>query len=256
MSTDPYHAVQQEIQSSLQTAATLRSSYVRIRNMAREGSEELVWARNELKATLAALEADLEDLEESVKIVESTGARMFNLDEKEVSARRNYVVEVRRQITDMRAEVDGTSPARHSKSPLPLSRSQSQSQSHPLAGTQSPQPPGASPPAPDEEDDAQAQWAREEQQLMLREQDRTMDTISGTLSTLAQQAGLMGLEIGEHVEMLGDLEQNVDRTDTKLSGAMRKMRKFVRDTEDTKSGWCITILTIILVILLVAVILV
>ena len=91
MSTDPYHAVQQEIQSSLQTAATLRASFMRIRSTAREDSEELVWARNEvscllyflakshssadgaslhyikLKATLAALEADLEDLEESVK---------------------------------------------------------------------------------------------------------------------------------------------------------------------------------------------
>lgn len=87
MSTDPYHVVQQEIQSSLQTASTLRASYLRIRSTAREGSEELVWARNEvrfqtftcvilvlnirylpqLKATLAALDADLEDLEESVK---------------------------------------------------------------------------------------------------------------------------------------------------------------------------------------------
>jgi len=46
---DPYHAVQHEIQTSLQTAAQLGASYVRIRNMAvREDSEELVWARNEV----------------------------------------------------------------------------------------------------------------------------------------------------------------------------------------------------------------
>ena len=48
MSTDPYHAVQHEIQSSLQTAATLRASFLRIRNMAQDDSEELVWARNEV----------------------------------------------------------------------------------------------------------------------------------------------------------------------------------------------------------------
>jgi len=36
--------------------------------------------------------------------------------------------------------------------------------------------------------------------LLLQEQDRTMDSISGTLNTLAQQAGLMGHEISEHVE--------------------------------------------------------
>lgn len=49
MATDPYHAVQQEIQSSLQAAATLRSSYLRIRSTAREDSEELAWARNEVR---------------------------------------------------------------------------------------------------------------------------------------------------------------------------------------------------------------
>ena len=76
--------------------------------------------------------------------------------------------------------------------------------------------------------------------------------------------------------MLGDLEQNVDRTDSKLGDAMRRMRKFVRQTEgmrfmyhpvvpfgtymliraETKSGWCIVILIIVLMILLLAVILV
>ena len=33
--------------------------------------------------------------------------------------------------------------------------------------------------------------------------------------------------------MLGDLEMGVDRTDSKLSDAMRRMRKFIRQTEGT-----------------------
>ncbi|KAI0064337.1 hypothetical protein BV25DRAFT_1800828 [Artomyces pyxidatus] len=224
MSTDPYHAVQSEIQSSLQSAEQLRASFVRIRSTAREGSEELEWARNELKATLSALEADLEDLDESVKIVEQTGARMFGLDDAEVIARRRYVGHVRREIESIRAEVEGR-----------------------------PQPDSVRQPR---DDDHQSQWAMQEQEMMIQQQDQTISSIAGTLSTIAQQAGLMGTEIVEHNEMLGDLEQNVDRTDTKLEGAMRKMKKFIRDTEETKSGWCIGILIAILVILLLAVILV
>lgn len=50
------------------------------------------------------------------------------------------------------------------------------------------------------QDDDQAAWAREEQQMMIRQQDETMTSISGTLNTLAQQASLMGQEIGEHNE--------------------------------------------------------
>lgn len=59
MSVDPYHAVQQEIQSSLQTAAQLQSSFLRIRNMARPESEELMWARNEVsRESLSGLIVD------------------------------------------------------------------------------------------------------------------------------------------------------------------------------------------------------
>ena len=51
MSIDPYHAVQREIQASLQSASQLQSSYTRIRSMAKEGSEELMWARNEVRTS-------------------------------------------------------------------------------------------------------------------------------------------------------------------------------------------------------------
>lgn len=36
--------------------------------------------------------------------------------------------------------------------------------------------------------------------MLMQQQDHTLTSISGTLSTLAEQAGLMGQEIGEHNE--------------------------------------------------------
>ncbi|KAG8957111.1 hypothetical protein FRC03_010519 [Tulasnella sp. 419] len=95
---DPYHSVVEEIQTSLQTAESLRASYLRIASTAREDSEELSWARNELKATLAALDADLEDLDESVRVVEETGGRIFGIEDTEVIERRKYVNHVRQEI--------------------------------------------------------------------------------------------------------------------------------------------------------------
>ncbi|EJD51161.1 hypothetical protein AURDEDRAFT_83491 [Auricularia subglabra TFB-10046 SS5] len=221
---DPYHEVQSEIQSSLQAAETLRASYVRIRSTAKEGSEELNWARSELKATLASLEADLEDLEESVRIVEQSGARLFGLEEAEVIARRNYVNQVRRTIATMRTEVEGQ---------------QGTSGASAVAS-------GGGPPPEDD----QAEWAREEQQMMMHRQDETLSTIQGTLHTIAQQASLIGQEVVEHNELLDDLESGVDRAEGKLSAAMTQMRRFIRETEETKSGWCIAILIVVLCILL------
>ncbi|PPQ66390.1 hypothetical protein CVT24_007219 [Panaeolus cyanescens] len=277
MSVDPYHAVQQEIQSSLQTAAQLQSSFLRIRSMARPDSEELMWARNELKATLAALEADLEDLEESVKIVESTDARMFGLDDAEVANRRRYVSHVRKEIENMRAQVSSNPTSSSSTPPL---RAQSLtnmngkgrpgssylgSGSSSTVGAPGPGSPfseryGDHPLGPlngkKDDDDDQALWAREEQQMMIREQEETMDSIAGTLSTLQQQASLMGQEIVEHTEMLTDLESQVDRSDAKLQDGYRRLKKFIRDTEEKGSGWCVVFLIIVLMALLLAVILV
>ncbi|KAF9010149.1 hypothetical protein BDQ17DRAFT_1421410 [Cyathus striatus] len=230
--------------------------------MAREDSEELMWARNELKATLAALDADLEDLEESVKIVESTDARMFGLDDAEVSNRRKYVIHVRKEIDNMRAEVDP--PSR------PLSRSGAATPTYtasPPRGQRS----NVSSPFQDRPDDDQSAWAREEQQMMIRDQDRTMDSIAGTLNTLSQQRiswdrksesitskPLITLYnfISLYFRILTDLERGVDQTDNKLGSAMQKMRKFLRDSEERGSGWCIIILIIVLCTLLLAVILV
>ena len=56
--------------------------------------------------------------------------------------------------------------------------------------------------------------------------------------------------------MLTDLEHNVDRSDNKLSDAMRRLRKFLRDSEEKGSNWCILILMVVLLSLLLAVILV
>ena len=53
MSVDPYHQVQSEIQSSLLAAEQVRASFLRIRSTAREGNEELEWARSEVRVELA-----------------------------------------------------------------------------------------------------------------------------------------------------------------------------------------------------------
>ncbi len=56
--------------------------------------------------------------------------------------------------------------------------------------------------------------------------------------------------------MLTDLERNVDVSDNKLNDGMRRMRKFLRDSEERGSNWCILILVVVLMALLLAVILV
>ncbi|KAJ8482889.1 hypothetical protein ONZ45_g14798 [Pleurotus djamor] len=199
-SEDPYHAVREEIESSLQAARTLCASYIRIRSYA--SKEEEKEAREELETSLDLLEVDLDDLDASVRLRSA------------------------RAKASMRSQMGGTTVDSHPLSPSTNVRSP-YTASHPLASTSrvhsragslsmsmdgsrvgSPTP-GPGKRLPGGEEDDQAAWSRVEQQMLLAEQDRTMDTISGTLNTIAQQAGLMGQEINEHVEMLGDLEEGL-----------------------------------------------
>ena len=90
-------------------------------------------------------------------------------------------------------------------------------------------------------------------QMIMQEQDKAIDSITGTVATLTEQSGLMGQEISEHIEcvqktntlihsksqlthilrdrMLDDLEANVDTTDSKLQKNLKRLKKFVRETE-------------------------
>ncbi|KAB5593647.1 hypothetical protein CTheo_2940 [Ceratobasidium theobromae] len=204
MSVDPWHEVKNEVQNSLEAATNLRASFLRIQSTASANSEELNWARNELKGTLAALDADLEDLEESVR--QDCGG--------------DWRTPVRRgggrgpsAPKTMRKEVNSSVP----------NVSTTQARLSPIVDS-----------GPHEDD--QAEWSRLEQQLEVQRQDSALETISGTLHTLAAQANLIGQEVGEHNELLSDLEANVDRSDSKLNSAMKKMKRFIQETEETKSA--------------------
>ncbi|KZT62552.1 hypothetical protein CALCODRAFT_206374 [Calocera cornea HHB12733] len=262
MSEDPYHAFRSELATSLTHAHALHSSLLRIRALSSASTsskQELREVEDELRGTLAALEADLEELEGSVKVVEETGARLFGISEEELQGRRGYVREVRREIESMRADLI----SRLSRPPSYTSQLHSLGPSHPSqpsrptasAAQQQQQPPPSDPLAPAPGEDDQSAWAREEQQMLVEQQDSTLALIGGTLSTLAEQAGLIGREVGEHNEMLDDLERGVDHTDNKLSGAMTKLRRFIRQQEETKSGYCIIFLIVVLCVLLLAVVL-
>ena len=81
----------------------------------------------------------------------------------------------------------------------------------------------------------------------MRRQDDTLGVISGTLNTLASQAGLIGHEVNEQSEwveiylcewpkltsarMLDDLGVHVDSTDTRLRKVSRTMQDFIRRNE-------------------------
>lgn len=92
-------------------------------------------------------------------------------------------------------------------------------------------PPGRS--SHDGDDDYDRSYATQQQSLLIEDQDRLLDGISGTVSTLRQQAGIMGTEILSQVGLLTDLESGVDRSQSRLDRANRRLEEFVRKNKST-----------------------
>ena len=79
----------------------------------------------------------------------------------------------------------------------------------------------------------------------MERQDTTLDKIGSTLVNLQNQAGMMGQEIGEQIELIGALDNEVDRSQGRLSRAMRQMDEVVRISDERLGGWCVWILIVV-----------
>ena len=85
--------VYSEVEATLSQAHEQHESYKRLRaGAAHVQPDELLWAEDELKATLLVLENDLEELEDSIAAVERSGQQArFGLSREEMQGRKDFV---------------------------------------------------------------------------------------------------------------------------------------------------------------------
>ncbi len=203
-----------DVLSSLNTARSLFSSYIRIRSLAASAtSPELLQARTEVEATLQDLSSDLEDLAESVKAIEKDPYG-YGLEIEEVARRRRVVEEVSGEVEDMREELakgfigSSTDPKRE----------------------QLPPPSAFEPTSPDATTDYAA-FEQQRQMEMMHEQDEALDGVFQTVGNLRQQADHMGRELEEQGELLTDVDKLADRVGGRLQTGAAKMKEVIKRNE-------------------------
>lgn len=205
MPRDPFHDYEQDIRQALLKAEEFAHKAHLDKN-----------ALSSLESTIVGLKQDLQDVKESIRIVEQSDPSRFGIDESELQRRRKFVRESEAAIARL-----GLKPA---ASATTVSSS--------LA------------------------WEQEQQKLLLANQDQALDTIGISLHTLREQAHLIGREADEHVIMLGELDTDVDHTHNRLRGAMQRMDTLVARTDQRLGGWCVWILIAVLLLLLLILVLV
>jgi member of the syntaxin family of t-SNAREs len=201
-----------DVLSLLNSSRPLLSSYLRIRSSASSSdSPELAEARNELEGVLKDLQADIEDLVESVKAVE-LDPYSFGLQIEEVRRRRQLVDEVGNEVENMRQELRKTV--------------QQAAQNSGMNPDVLPDPE-----AFEGDEDYAAAFEQERQQEIMQEQDVMLDGLRHNVGNLRQQGGAFGQELEEQGQLLDEVDTLADRVGGKLQTGMKNLGIVIKRNE-------------------------
>ncbi|XP_034127255.1 syntaxin-6 isoform X1 [Drosophila guanche] len=95
---DPFFVVKDEVFKALNKT---RGLYLRWRELGEDGGAEVEWTTTELRNSLRSIEWDLEDLEDTISIVEKNPTK-FRIDNRELSSRRHFIDNTRDEVKQMK----------------------------------------------------------------------------------------------------------------------------------------------------------
>uniref|UniRef100_A0A8C9DZ79 Syntaxin 10 n=1 Tax=Phocoena sinus TaxID=42100 RepID=A0A8C9DZ79_PHOSS len=192
---DPFLVVRGEVQKAVNTARGLYQRWCELLHEgAAVGREELDRTTNELRNGLRSIEWDLEDLEETIGIVEANPGKPATLKSTSDLLDASVVSTTSRYIEEQQAT----------------------------------------------------------QQLIMDQQDQQLEMVSGSIQVLKHMSGRVGEELNEQDIMLDTFAHEMDHTQSRMDGVLRKMAKVSHMTSDRRQ-WCAIV--VLLGVLLLALIL-
>uniref|UniRef100_A0A3Q3M8C0 Syntaxin 10 n=1 Tax=Labrus bergylta TaxID=56723 RepID=A0A3Q3M8C0_9LABR len=209
-----------EVQKALSRARVL---FDRWEELLQDGTQvsrdELDWSTNELRNCLRAIDWDLEDLSETINIVESNPGK-FKLGEDELKERRDFVERTRSAVQALL-----TSTGQDRSSGL---------EAHMVSANS-----------------RYIEEQQEQQQLIMEEQDEQLELVSGSIRVLKDMSGRIGDELDEQAVMLGDFGDEMDQTSSRMDSVLKKLEK-VSHMTSSRRQWCaIAVLVAVLIVVLI-----
>ncbi|KAL7834155.1 hypothetical protein AOLI_G00291150 [Acnodon oligacanthus] len=212
---DPFFVVKGEVQKALSRA---RGLFQRWEELLQEDTpisrDELDWSTNELRNCLRAIDWDLEDLHETISIVESNPGK-FRLGENELQERREFVERTRTAVQEMKEQLS---------SPSALAQAEKKSRQALMGGTTQVRHAGLEPHLVSA-NSRYIQEQQEQQQLIVQEQDEQLELVSGSIRVLKDMSSRIGDELDEQAVMLGEFSEEMEQTSSRMDSVLKKLEK-------------------------------
>jgi hypothetical protein len=244
MAGDPWHVVKTEITNTL-------GQVERLHTAARALSGQAALQHKEkIESLLSTADLDLNDLQETITIVEAQRER-FHISDHELESRRAFVRTTTALIATTREEIgrlDVAGASSSSSVPPPASAgvapaqdlgpdnesegllsgdSKASKQSKAAKASRRQQEIAAA------NDEAVSQFGAQ-QQLQLEAQDEVLDDLHGAVQRVKSMAGQMNEELAQQNRMIGSLEEQMDHVSSTMGSLKRKMTEMAKSKDRGK----------------------
>ncbi|XP_045542018.1 syntaxin-6 [Papilio machaon] len=251
---DPFYVVKDEVFKALNKT---RGLYLRWQELSKSptvpNSPEVEWTSTELKNALRSIEWDLEDLEDTISIVEKNSSK-FKIDNKEICERRAFIEATKKEVKVMKGkmtsnrknDIDGTArePLLGEESPIHFGNfwaTTPQNSRYSRLANQTDSPP------PFDMYESDIMSLQEE---MLMNQDNQLNVISNSAANLKTVSKQIGNELDEQAVMLDDMNTVLENTGSRLDSTVKKVARVLQMNNDRRQWLVILILIGILLLIL------
>jgi len=240
---DPFYVVQEEVQQSVSGVTALYERWQELlKNTNTSQNDEFKWTTREIKNGIKRIEWDIQDLEETIGIVEGNRQR-FKLEASEVESRKAFITETKATIKKMKDDLNNATTkgkmendARNTLMDT-QKRKNNQVQGQ-FDGLQR---------AIMEDNDNYINNSHQQMQATMAAQDEDLDAISRATGTLKEMGVTINDELHRQQLILEEMDTEVDKTNSRLNNVMKRLNKLIDSTSD-RVQWCLVIvLTLILI---------
>jgi len=239
---DPFFVVKEEV---LKALTKTRGLYERWR-LGEDGAEfrtaeEQEWTATELKNSLRSIEWDVEDLEDTIQIVEKNPTK-FRIDGAELAIRKGFIESTKEEVKRMKERLTNQSRGNLER----LANQSSSPTQHASSG------PNKYSRLPSSADSPHREYIvqLEQQQEMLRRQDETMDLMSDSMGNIRNMSEHIANELDEQAVMLDEFGAEIEHADSRLDATMKKMAKVLHLSDDRRQWMAIGALSSALLVVL------
>ncbi|KAH9286071.1 Syntaxin-6 [Echinococcus granulosus] len=251
---DPFYVVRDEIVKSLGQAKVEFDAW---KHEVVSESTNIKTAETALKETIRNIDWDLEDLQETVQIVERNPSK-FRISVEELRSRRHFLQEVKTVVKNVKDQLHHPDELLNGNSRniyfdvATANKARSAAETG-IGGD------GGEGGGGFTED---LKWRSEhpgtdapgllaEQVALLREQDEHLDQLGSSISRLKQMSHRIGGELGDQVALLDEFSEEMTHTESRLDNAMRRAARLLHIDSSRAQWFVIGILLLTLLVILI-----